>query len=53
MQYKIRDNFYIYGLRPDPYKPGDIVELTPAQAKAHGHKIEAVQPTPKVRSGDR
>jgi hypothetical protein len=40
MQYKIRDNFYIHGLRPEPYVPGEIVELTTAQLKTHGHKVE-------------
>ncbi len=38
--YKVRDRFWIHGIRRDPIGPGEIVELTDEQAALHAHKIE-------------
>lgn len=41
--YKVRDQFWVHGVGPDPIGPGETIELDDDQALAHACQIEPVE----------
>lgn len=45
--FRVRDHFWLHGLRNEPIGPGEIVDLDEQQAALHAHQIEPVAEKPK------